>query len=281
MNLELMNKPNIFSNKSTLFCNNCGKFGHTFNLCKYPITSIGVIAFRYNTDHHHYEYLMIQRKHTLGFVDFMRGRYSLHNLYYIMNIINEMTNYEKQLLLTKSFEELWEYLWDKKIINKYKNEKQISEMKFTKLKLGIQGIHTISLETCISKSSTSWNNPEWGFPKGRRNYKEKDFETGIREFCEETGYKKHDIDIIHNIQPFEEIFTGSNYKSYKHKYFLGQINNINYNLKNFDKYEVRKQEWKTLEECILSIRPYNVEKINLINNINNILNTYKFCYEGF
>ena len=30
-------------------CNNCGKPGHLFNHCKMPITSTGVIAFRYTT----------------------------------------------------------------------------------------------------------------------------------------------------------------------------------------------------------------------------------------
>ena len=39
----------------------------------------------------------------------------------------------------------------------------------------------------------------------------------IREFEEETGYEREDIELIHNLIPFDEIFTGSNLKSYKHK----------------------------------------------------------------
>ena len=35
--------------------------------------------------------------------------------------------------------------------------------------------------------------PEWGFPKGRRNYKEKDLIVRIREFEEETGYQKEQL----------------------------------------------------------------------------------------
>ncbi len=70
------------------FCNNCGKNGHMFHHCKQPITSIGIIAFRYNKGV--VEYLMIRRKDSLGFVDFMRGKYPLHNKNYLMNIINEM-----------------------------------------------------------------------------------------------------------------------------------------------------------------------------------------------
>ena len=29
------------------YCNNCGKPGHIYNQCKIPITSFGIIAFRY------------------------------------------------------------------------------------------------------------------------------------------------------------------------------------------------------------------------------------------
>jgi hypothetical protein len=39
--------------------------------------------------------------------------------------------------------------------------------------------------------------------------------------------------------------------------------------------EVSKIEWKTLDECIASIRPYNLEKIKLITDINKILKEYR------
>ena len=70
-------------NKMTqMYCNNCGKRGHSFYKCKLPITSYGVIAFRHNPVTGNKEYLMICRKHTLGFIDFMRGKYVVYNKYY-------------------------------------------------------------------------------------------------------------------------------------------------------------------------------------------------------
>ena len=80
------------------FCNNCGKHGHLFHQCKNPITSIGIIVF--NNDGPKTEYLMIRRKDSLGYVDFMRGKYPLFNKRYLLNIINEMTIIEKNKLLT-------------------------------------------------------------------------------------------------------------------------------------------------------------------------------------
>ena len=36
--------------KNSIFCNNCGNYGHVFYQCKRPITSIGIIAFRKNSE---------------------------------------------------------------------------------------------------------------------------------------------------------------------------------------------------------------------------------------
>ena len=72
------------------FCNNCGRYGHQFHQCKNPITSIGIIVFTRNS-FNELEYLMIRRKDSLGYVDFIRGKYPLFNKRYILNIMNEMT----------------------------------------------------------------------------------------------------------------------------------------------------------------------------------------------
>jgi len=84
---------------------------------------------------------------------------------------------------------------------------------------------------------------------------------------------------VNNILPFEEIFTGSNYKSYKHKYYLTYMDyqrSLRPNPENqYECYEISKLEWKTFEQCIESIRPYNLEKIRVLTNINTLLKTYK------
>ena len=87
--------------KTYHFCNNCGKQGHMFNSCKLPIISLGIIAFR-KVDNN-IQYLMICRKDSLGFIEFLRGKYPLYNKNYILNLINEMTSEEKKMLLEKDF----------------------------------------------------------------------------------------------------------------------------------------------------------------------------------
>jgi len=256
------------------FCNNCGKHGHLFHQCKNPITSIGIIVFN-NSDK--LKYLMIRRKDTLGYVDFMRGKYPLFNKRYLLNIINEMTIDEKKKLLTKNFEQLWKELWGYHIGIQYIGEEKNSKEKFNSLKLGIKlQSDEYNLESLISECKNNWNEPEWGFPKGRRNFHEKDLTCALREFEEETGCNKNSLKIIYNIIPIEELFTGSNYKSYKHKYFIAYMDIEDNNLNNFQKTEVSKIEWKTYNDCLKYIRPYNLEKIDTLTRVNNILQSYKF-----
>ena len=141
-----------------------------------------------------------------------------------------------------------------------------------------EGIHLFddnffNLEQLIQNSNTSWTEPEWGFPKGRRNYNENDITCALREFTEETGFPKNKINIVKNVLPFEEIFTGSNFKSYKHKYFIAN-SNYNNNQVNYQKSEVSKIKWMTIDEASSSIRPYNLERIDLLKDIDKVLHKY-------
>ncbi len=264
------------------YCNNCGKVGHLYNQCKLPITSIGFVVFRIHENK--LQFLMIRRKDTLGFIDFMRGKYSVSDKYYIINMLNQMTVQEKTNLLNKSFSELWTIIWGpEKLSLQYKTEETTSQEKFNLLKNGIyvNDEKLYDLESLINDSNNkeSWLEPEWGFPKGRRNFQEKDFACALREFTEETGIQSEQLKNIQNILPFEEIFTGSNYKSYKHKYYVAFCNSIKES--NMDKYqqsEVSDMQWFNYDDCLNIIRPYNLEKKRLLNKINHTLNTYRFFY---
>ena len=258
--------------KSFNFCNNCGKNGHVFHSCKHPITSIGIIVFRLYENK--IQYLMIKRKHSLGFVEFMRGKYPLYNYKYIENIFNEMSNDEKNKIKISTFNELWSYLWGEQIGIQYRGEEKVSKEKYEALKEGIETKTSYNLEQIIETCNNEWNDTEWGFPKGRRNFQEKDLNCALREFEEETGYKKSNINVLKNILAYEECFTGSNLKSYKHKYYLGYIDQQKYDNTKYQKSEVSDMKWLSLEECLKHIRPYNYKRIEIINNINKIIQTY-------
>lgn len=262
-------------NNST-FCNNCGNNGHIFYQCKQPITSVGIIVYRLN-DEKKPEYLLIRRKDTIGYVEFMRGKYNIYSKMYLLNIISEMTNNEKQRLLTQPFDSLWTQLWGNDISSQYRSEEKISRDKFESLKHGIV-IHKddFSLETLINEANKlcQWEETEWGFPKGRHNNQEKDLSCALREFEEETGISRTSINIIHNVLPFEEIFTGSNYKSYKHKYYVAYMKNETDAMNSYQHTEVSKMEWKSYETSMELIRSYNLEKKEVLTRVNTMLTNY-------
>jgi len=259
-----------------IFCNNCGNKGHIFYQCKQPITSVGVIVYRIN-DNKTPEYLLIRRKDSIGYVEFMRGKYNIYSKLYLLNIISEMTNDEKESILTHSFDFLWTKLWGNDINTQYRSEEKTSREKFESLKNGIVvNDDDYSIETLINETNTvcQWKETEWGFPKGRHNNQEKDLSCALREFEEETGISVSHINILHNVLPFEEIFTGSNYKSYKHKYYVAYMKN-DVNLINSYQYtEVSKMEWKSYEDAMKLIRSYNVEKKEVLTRVNKMITSY-------
>jgi len=282
-------------NKNNCLCNNCGKQGHQFHQCKLSITSYGIILFRSGPIG--LQFLMLRRKDSFGFIDFVRGKYSPNNIEHIQSIIDEMSIGEKYRLLSDTFNDLWKNMWGEMSSIQYRSEETASSNKFELLKNGIivqsdkkieRKLLSSVNEKCkslehnagllcdiVKKSKTNWKETEWEFPKGRRNFNEKDLDCALREFEEETGISRISISIIQNILPFEEIFIGTNHKSYKHKYFLANSDELNNNLENFQRTEVSKLEWKTYDECMSSIRPYNLEKKKIITNVNNLLQEYR------
>ena len=287
-------------------CSNCGYKGHSYKYCKEPIQSLGVIVFRIKTrlkkvyswetireldkpdvindkekEYNNIEFLMIRRRDTLGFVEFVRGRYSLSDLEFIKNIFEEMTIEEKNKILVDNFEKLWCDMWLLDRVEKkgpYKKEFYISQKKFMKLKAGyyFDGEY-IKLDNIIRNLKNNWLEPEWGFPKGRRNPKEKDTDCANRELCEETGIEMSDYILYKNIKPFEEVFLGSNNVLYKHIYYLGQYTSdkevVIDETNRHQKIEISKIQWMNYNLLKTKIRSYNEKRLRIVKNV---LNTIKY-----
>ena len=98
----------------------------------------------------------------------------------------------------------------------------------------------------------------------------------FREFEEETGISRKNIHLIENIIPYEEYFIGSNFKEYKHKFYLAYTSNYDLPMTNFQKTEVSNMAWMSYEECLRHIRPYNLEKQTILANVDKMLKEYTF-----
>ena len=137
------------------------------------------------------------------------------------------------------------------------------------------------MKTILEESNVygRYTEPEWGFPKGRRNAYESDYDCALREFAEETGYLASKVTNIRNIIPFEETFTGSNYNSYRHKYYLMYMDyDASLEPHAHQKSEVSSVAWKTYDDCIACIRPYNLEKKQILTNVVNCITSLQLYH---
>lgn len=291
----------------TIYCGNCGKRGHIYRHCYHPIISIGIICFQYHkqftedmfpnyirTSPYNYlnnqsqnmilqdefanncKFLLIRRRHSVCFVDFIRGNYELqsHNdINYIISLFNRMTPNEIDLIKNNTFDIVWTNLWNGCGFTK---NIDISRHKFNSLKDGITiGDKQYNINNMTANYTAEFTEPEWEFPKGKRNIRETDIDCANREFWEETGMNQSSYSIL-NINPIEELFTGNNHIKYKCIYFLAQTNievspiiNANNPLQSN---EISEIGFFTFNEALNKIRPYQTEKRECFIKVAHLLN---------
>jgi ADP-ribose pyrophosphatase YjhB (NUDIX family) len=275
-------------------CLNCGKLGHEQKQCKDPVTSWGIILVKtYNNDNIHFntdlksyencegirinnkndlniifdnmtfiKFLLVRRKHSLGFAEFIRGKYNTSNINGLRGLFNQMIPCEIDLIRYKSFDELWNLFWGiNEISNTFNSKEYInSKTKFTQLKS--KSLLESDLDFYLDTAMPIYLSPEWGFPKGRKKKGETDIECALREFNEETSIKSSDVTILYNIKPIEEELIGTNGIKYKHIYYLAEINDDKYydfyNNSFFTNPEIGDMNFFTLDESIRLIRDYHV-----------------------
>jgi 8-oxo-dGTP pyrophosphatase MutT (NUDIX family) len=221
------------------------------------------------------KYLLIKRRNSLNYVEFIRGKYDITNIDYIEKSINFITIPERHIIQTSNFNDLWKDLWGENTINN-SNEFEESKKKFDSLKNGFYIKKNdidifVSINKLIKDVVYNFQEPEWGFPKGRRSQKEKNIECARREFCEETSINYDDINII-NMTPLEEAYMASNGLKYKHIYYVSQIKDNNYELKidennKNQQIEISDIRWFTFKDSMNIIREYNIEKKNALLNL--------------
>jgi hypothetical protein len=92
-----------------MYCNNCGEKGHAFRDCGHPIMSCGIILLdssKLPCDPRTVKVLMVRRKHSMAFTEFVRGKYEPRNLIFIKKLLANMTFDEHKLLKTLEFSDL-------------------------------------------------------------------------------------------------------------------------------------------------------------------------------
>lgn len=257
-------------------CRNCGATGHVYKDCKQPTMSFGLICYRWTRGVP--EYLMIQRKDSLSFMEFVRGKYDLSTIddaKYILDLFGMMTENERKLIQGGNFDNLWNHIWCQTSIPKQTHEFIECRKKFDALKAGFpvrnrDGFveYNFNLDYALSHTKSKYNEPEWGFPKGRRRLRETDLDCAIREFCEETGCIQTDFEVIIT-NPYRETFLGTNKTPYSHVYYLTHMRETPAREPYVDPHniqqirEVRNVGWFSYDQVIERIREHNWERRNI------------------
>lgn len=222
------------------------------------------------------QFLMVQRKNSLGYLEFIRGRYDLYDLDLVVHLIKQMTPIEIESIINNDFDFLWNELWDTSNIKNKNHYKEYTRSKqhFYQLKLNNMEV--------LNNTKNSFKFNEWGFPKGRRELYESDLVCAIREFEEETYLKETEYNILNEVQSIRENLVGTNGINYAHNYFLAILNDdkqINSSL-SMDKEllksnkEIGDIQIIDLNESLNLIRPYHKNKVKIIKSIYNIINNF-------
>lgn len=213
------------------------------SLCRRrAITSYGVILFTTNK-FGELQYQLCQRRDTISYAEFLKDRIP-ENL--IRMHISLMSQNERDRCIEYFNKNdpcsLWRDLWINHNTRFFKNEMSKCCSSF------------------ISKMNTYFNdflkegrleNP-WGFAKGRKNCYESEIDCALREFEEETTIPRKDIQII-NYNPYEELYIGTDGKTYKTVYFLGYIPYIP---------EIKKKTTAEIRKSYISEEVSNIEWLN-------------------
>ena len=278
MDNQLKTEKQKYENK---YCNNCGKLGHISKYCDKPMTSYGVILYK-KIDKKPY-LVMVNRKDSICYIDFVRGKYDINNIENIKKLLSRISKDESDKIKNNTFDKLWGELWNTPIIKVQKEYIRSKEL-FNKLKKGIEiDNNYYNIETILELVKPYYLETEWEFPKGKKKRNETYYDASLRELEEETNINKNDYSIIRNISPFIEELKGEDNVNYKNIYYIGICNNeenLLINKNNLNQInEIKHVKLMSIEESKDKIRDYNISKIELINKIEEFIEKYDLHFE--
>lgn len=252
-----------------MYCNNCGGKGHLFRTCRDPILSCGILLIdkdKLPVPVSDTSVLMIRRKDSISFAEFMRGKYDVNDLDYIGRLFKNMTLVEQSLIACSPFDSVWHHLWGD---DRNSSEYAISKDKFESL----DRLHL------MTSNLSSYTEPEWGFPKGRRMRGETDLACAIREFGEETNIPREAYVVLKNMV-VQETFMGLNGIRYRHIYFVAvliqpETVNLFQKMTPMQRREISGIGWKTFDEISTLIRPHHVQREEMVNQLKSIIETFE------
>lgn len=187
--------------------------------------SYGIACCRFNMHRQKMEILLVQKRCTYYFVEFVLGHYKKQDDKRLVYLFNNMMISEKLDILSLSFGQMWYRFC---LINP---ETQVGALKsdeyerYFRCKKHFEAAFMPDkgrrIRSLIDRSKC--RGTVWDIPKGRANPQEKSLNAAVREFYEETSIDESLYDILMDIRPRRMTFVSSNVK-YVYTYYTAVIN---------------------------------------------------------
>jgi len=246
----------------TIYCNNCGNEGHLYRQCRLPVLSYGILCIDKD------KVLMIQRKDSLSYIEFLRGKYDINDSKYLIKLFNGCSLKERENIKCLTFDELWSKLW---FSLKPKTQTERMNKEYQKSKGNFENLKNMNLNELLDNCNTKYITPEWEFPKGRRNNRETNIKCAIREFEEETDLTNEEYILLDNVIPLSEEYIGSNGVRYKHIYYIAFYRgsrDLKINKERYEQYtEISDIAWLSFDDCFKILRKEQTTKYNVLKKL--------------
>ncbi len=252
-------------------CNNCGRIGHTIKQCTYPVRSYGIITY-YIDDTGKKWLLLVQRKYTYEFCDFIKGNFS--NIEQLKYLISRFTEIEK-FLIFKFFIGDYVKLFLFATPHKTTNTKTYVNFVNNYTTLFIPNFEELNKYTYDSNHIQKSINL-WEIPRGKKNYWEKPINCAMREFSEETGVEKKKLIHRKDIHVVNEKMIGSNGIEYEFSYYVMKLKfkeDVYINHSIFEQHsEIRNVTWIEYNNALEMFKDTFNERYTILSKLKNIVN---------
>jgi len=179
------------------------------------IMSYGVACVRKNADTKCYEILMIKKRYTYSFIEFVRGMYDPFKDRDLEYMFEAMTITEKSIIQTRNFVTIWNYCNGEPIKSADRSIFLRAQRKYATL------LERNAFPEFLAKTKNA--TLLWEIPKGRPNKKETHLMSAVREFEEETGLTKDTYRILFDEGTIEYSFIDCGVR-YKYIYYIAILN---------------------------------------------------------
>lgn len=224
------------------------------------IQSFGLMIFRDHPVTMEPELLMVRCRYSMAALDLIRARLYNQPPSITEVFASEITQTERDMLVTLGFRELWTKLE----CGLPDDGTQSSLSKPSVYMKAERKFHEFNVKAVVEATPTIYTEPEIGIPKGRVSAHETTLQCAKREVQEETGFDASSYDILSR-DPIYESFVATNGVSYKHTYWIARLKDGNVpDLQKQTDYEIDYSIWATKDKALAMLRSYDTAKKDVI-----------------